>query len=590
MAQGHETVAKVFSRDKFSIPQYQRDYAWKRQNFIDLWEDLEEAIESKDSQGHFLGTIVVAPNKDDSDKFDIIDGQQRTTTIFMLLYALVSKSENKENLKTKFLLNENGELKLEIAPQNQEFFKKLLKQAEKDGNENVKLQDEADTQGKKNLYEVFQSILDKVAKLNASDIKTYVDSLKNMILMWLEEPNSGRAIRTFQSVNDRGVPLNLLDKLKSLLIYYSNRYCNGIEKTLDFKGQKISLDEKINNDFGDMFKTILKIEEHKYISSIGNQQFSESDIFRYHAGSIKFDGVGFLGHYRRSSENTYIELKNKLKVLVKDCVGLSNFKKLEDFLIFYTNDLKKFYESFLGLLDEIDTNTQIFKLVLLGKINPYFYNSLLRLKINNELDDEMISLFSKADILFFKSSSSRDATAFNLIDSYLKNGSKQDLKNQIVKETQKLDIERVVDDLVKYAYEMNSFHLIFFEQNYKNMDIAMLKSLIEKKELTQEKEHIIPENILEKEDESKAKQLGFDDLEDLGNHIDNYGNLLSLEKSLNAKAKDRDLLEKEQIYQDSKIPFIRQFDANNFNKKILRERNEELRNWLKNEFFKDFLA
>ena len=121
------------------------------------------------------------------------------------------------------------------------------------------------------------------------------------------------------------------------------------------------------------------------------------------------------------------------------------------------------------------------------------------------------------------------------------------------------------------------------------MDIAMLKSLIEKKELTQEKEHIIPENILEKEDEVKAKQLGFDDLEDLDNHIDNYGNLLSLEKSLNAKAKDRDLLEKEQIYQDSKIPFIRQFDTSNFNKKILRERNEELRNWLRNDFFKDFL-
>lgn len=60
------SVADVFGRDKFSIPQYQRDYAWKRQNFVDLWEDLEEAIESKDSQGHFLGTIVVAPNKENS--------------------------------------------------------------------------------------------------------------------------------------------------------------------------------------------------------------------------------------------------------------------------------------------------------------------------------------------------------------------------------------------------------------------------------------------------------------------------------------------------------------------------------------------
>lgn len=575
MAQGKETVAEVFSKDKFSIPQYQRDYAWKRQNFVDLWEDLEEAIESKDSQGHFLGTIVVAPNKENSQKFDIIDGQQRTTTIFMLLYALTTKCDNKETLKTKFLLDENGELKLEVAPQNQQFFEKLLKQAEK--GHNTELKGEADTQGKKNLYEVFQSILDKVANFDSNKAKVYIESLKAMILMWLEEPNSGRAIRTFQSVNDRGVPLNLLDKLKSLLIYYSNRYCKGV------------LDEKINNDFGDIFKIFLQIEEHKYISSIGNQQFSESDIFRYHAGSIKFDNVDFLGHYRQSNENTYIELKNKLKVLVKHCSDLSDFNNLEKFLETYTDDLKKFYQAFLDMLNEIDINANIFKLILLGKMSPYFYNSLLRLKINNELDNEMIYLFSKADILFFKSGSNLDGTAFNLIYSYLKNNSKQALKNQIIKETQKLDIEQVIDDLVKYAYEMNSFHLIFFEQNCKNMDIAMLKSLIEKKELTQEKEHIIPENILEKEDEVKAKQLGFGDLEDLDNHIYNYGNLLSLEKSLNAKAKDRDLLEKEQIYQDSKIPFIRQFDTINFNKKILRERNEELKNWLRNEFFKDFL-
>ena len=493
----------------------------------------------------------------------------------MLLYALICKSENKENLKTKFLLDEGGKLKLEVAPQNQEFFKKLLKQAEK--GHNTELKGEADTQGKKNLYEVFQSILDKVANFDSNKAKVYIESLKAMILMWLEEPNSGRAIRTFQSVNDRGVPLNLLDKLKSLLIYYSNRYCKG------------DLDEKINNDFGDIFKIFLQIEEHKYISSIGNQQFSESDIFRYHAGSIKFDNVDFLGHYRQSNENTYIELKNKLKVLVKHCSDLSDFNNLEKFLETYTDDLKKFYQAFLDMLNEIDINANIFKLILLGKMSPYFYNSLLRLKINNELDNEMIYLFSKADILFFKSGSNLDGTAFNLIYSYLKNNSKQALKNQIIKETQKLDIEQVIDDLVKYAYEMNSFHLIFFEQNCKNMDIAMLKSLIEKKELTQEKEHIIPENILEKEDEVKAKQLGFNDLEDLDNHIDDYGNLLSLEKSLNAKAKDRDLLEKEQIYQDSKIPFIRQFDTSNFNKKILRERNEELRNWLGNEFLKDFL-
>lgn len=581
-----ENVEKVFSRDKFSIPQYQRDYAWKRQNFIDLWEDLEEAIESKDSQGHFLGTIVVAPNNDNPQKFDIIDGQQRATTIFMLLYALIYKSEFKDNLKFKFLLDKRNKLKLEVAPQNQIFFAELLAQAEQE-KENIQLKDKADTQGKKNLYEVFQTILDKVAKLNSSEVEKYIDSLKAMILMWLEEPNSGRAIRTFQSVNDRGVPLNLLDKLKSLLIYYSNRYCEGNKKKIKLNDdEQISLDEKINNDFGKIFKIFLKIEEHPYISNIGNQQFSEADIFRYHAGSKKFDGVEFLGHYRRSSQDTYTEIKNELKSLVKK----QNYGDLEKFLVDYTSDLKSFYQAFLDMLNNTQNNAEIFKLILLGKINPYFYNSLLRLKIDNELDNEMIVMYAKADILFFKSGSSRDATAFNLIEAYIKNNSKDELRNRIVKECKKVDIERTIEKLIKYADEFGgTFHLVFFEQNANNVNIETLKSLIQKKELTQEIEHIMPLSILEKKDGVRAKQLGFDDLDDLDSHIRNYGNLLSLEKSLNGKAKDKDLLRKEEIYQDSKLQFIRQFDTKNFNKKALKARNDEFREWLKAEFFKDFL-
>lgn len=579
-----ENVEKVFSRDSFSIPQYQRDYAWKKQNFIDLWEDLEEAIDSKDSQGHFLGTIVVAPNNDNPQKFDIIDGQQRATTIFMLLYALIYQSEFKDNLKFKFLLDKRNKLKLEVAPQNQRFFVELLKQTEQE-KENIQLKDKADTQGKKNLYEVFQTILDKVAKLDSSEVEKYIDSLKAMILMWLEEPNPGRAIRTFQSVNDRGVPLNLLDKLKSLLIYYSNRYCKGDKKILN-DGQQLSLDKKINNDFGEIFKIFLKIEEHPYISNIGNQQFSEADIFRYHAGSKKFDGVEFLGHYRRSSQDTYTEIKDELKSLAKK----QNYDKLENFLVDYTSDLKSFYQAFLDMLNDTQNNAEMFKLILLGKINPYFYNSLVRLKIDNKLDNEMIAMYAKADILFFKSGSSRDATAFNLIDAYIKDSSKDELKNKIVKECKKVDIERTIEGLIKYVDEFGgTFHLVFFEQNAKNTDVEILKSLIQKKELTQEIEHIMPISISGKDDEMRAKQLGFDDLDDLNNYIRNYGNLLSLEKSLNAKAKDKDLLRKEEIYQESKLQFVRQFDTKNFNKTKLKARNEEFRKWLKEEFFKDFL-
>ncbi|GAA6971654.1 hypothetical protein ID0081_05740 [Helicobacter pylori] len=62
------TIKEIFQAEGYSIPNYQRDYAWKDKNFRDLWEDLEEAIEyNKKGQGHFIGTMVVAKNEDNKN-------------------------------------------------------------------------------------------------------------------------------------------------------------------------------------------------------------------------------------------------------------------------------------------------------------------------------------------------------------------------------------------------------------------------------------------------------------------------------------------------------------------------------------------
>ncbi|GAA7796762.1 hypothetical protein HpMS120_02490 [Helicobacter pylori] len=272
---------------------------------------------------------------------------------------------------------------------------------------------DADTEGKQNLFEVLKAILDKVSKLNEEEVNERLEVLLEMVLMRFEEPDPGRAIRTFQSVNDRGVPLLLLDKLKSLLIYYSNTFCDG----------KRELDQFINDHFGEIFKIFAKIKKSNHISSVGGPKFDEYDIFRYHAGSQKFDGIKFLGHYKASTENTYEQLKDELKKVKKD--------ELENFIRSYVSDLKNFYQAFLDLLSEIDTNPTTFKVMLINKINPLFFNSLIRLKINNELDDETLRLFAKTDIVFFKAGRYMIATAYNLINEYLQKG-KEGLKSKMI--------------------------------------------------------------------------------------------------------------------------------------------------------------
>ncbi len=510
--------------------------------------------------------MVVANNEDNKKLHDIIDGQKRTTTIFMLLHVLANKQNEEDKRETREYLYQKGELKLEVAPQNQSFFKTLLEAAEKGSISHC--EKDADTESKQNLFEVLKAILDKVSKLSEEEVNERLEVLLKMVLMRFEESDPGGAIRTFQSVNDRGVPLLLLDKLKSLLIYYSNTFCDG----------KRGLDQFINDHFGEIFKIFAKIKKSDHISSVGG--FDEGDIFRHHAGSQRFDGIEFLGHYEASTDKTYEKLKDELKKIK------STKSKLESFIQSYVSDLKNFYQSFLDLLSEIDTNPTTLKVMLINKINPRFFNSLIRLKINNELDDETLKLFAKTDIVFFKATRFLASKAYNLINAYLKKG-KEGLKSKMIAQCRN-DIGMASLKLVNNAPNSSCFHYIFFEKNCQEMGLADLKKLIPGKQFSQEKEHIIPINLLELDNEIEIQKLGFEDKKDLEAYIYTYGNLISLESPLNRKASDKDLYGKDEIYKSSEIPFNRHFNVKDFNKKVLIARNGEMREWLIDTFFKDF--
>lgn len=251
--------------------------------------------------------------------------------------------------------------------------------------------------------------------------------------------------------------------------------------------------------------------------------------------------------------------------------------------------MKNFYQAFLDLLSEIDTNPTTLKVMLINKINPLFFNSLIRLKINNELDNETLKLFAKTDIVLFKSTRYMKSAAYNLINAYLKKG-KEGLKSEMIAQCRKNDIGLAFGQFVKNAFNSSCFHYVFFEKNCQEMGLADLKKLIPEKQFSQEKEHIIPINLLELDNEIEIQKLGFEDKKDLEKYIDTYGNLISLESSLNRKASDKDLYEKDEIYKSSEIPFNRRFNVKGFNKKVLIERNNAMREWLIDTFFKDFTA
>ncbi|GAA9514942.1 hypothetical protein UBN28_03840 [Helicobacter pylori] len=261
---------------------------------------------------------------------------------------------------------------------------------------------------------------------------------------------------------------------------------------------------------------------------------------------------------------------------------------MKSFIRSYVSDLKNFYQAFLDLLSEIDTNPTTFKVMLINTINPSFFNSLIRLKINNELDDETLRLFAKTYILLSKGRKGMGSVAYNLINEYLDKG-KERLKSKMIAQCRNY-IELASWELVRNISNSKYFHYIFFEKNCQEMGLVDLKKMIREKQFSQQKEHIIPINLLELDNEIEIQKLGFEDKKDLDDYIGTYGNLISLEGPLNSQAIDKDLYGKDEIYKSSEIPFNRRFNVKGFNKKALIKRNDEMREWLINTFFKDFIA
>jgi uncharacterized protein with ParB-like and HNH nuclease domain len=90
-------LKKVFSSDfDFVIPDYQRPYAWGPEQALQLLDDLQDALERGSDDPYSLGSLVLVKAKEDSPQSDVIDGQQRLTTLSILFSVLRDLAENDE--------------------------------------------------------------------------------------------------------------------------------------------------------------------------------------------------------------------------------------------------------------------------------------------------------------------------------------------------------------------------------------------------------------------------------------------------------------------------------------------------------------
>lgn len=375
------------------IPNYQRDYAWRERNVDDLFADVEEALEA--GGGHYLGTFILSQADRASPVF-VVDGQQRLTTLTLLLNALISVLQDykvAQHYRNVFIQHPMSGFKFFVQGDNNVFFRDLL-----DGKPVNPVSD-----GQERLLAAHRWIRQRVHALvqigDQNAIVQWLECISQMEVLEFIEPNEGKAIRMFQSVNDRGVPLARMDIVKSLLVYYSNRYLDA------------QLDQHIAQQFGRAFRSFSRIKQlagmpgYK-IRQIDRDAFREDDVLRYHYLAFDASNLGVLsgGDYSATSDTV-------LDTFLKPALTALRAKKthLEAFIRAYTDDLTAFFGALEKLVENTRQDMAAYLLWVVQDLSATLYPLIIRLHLKGSIASSsardarsMAELISLVDLRVFK--------------------------------------------------------------------------------------------------------------------------------------------------------------------------------------------
>lgn len=216
----------------FVIPEYQRPYAWTDEQvetlFEDLWEFTTTIGGTENENSYFLGSVVSYENEDGEQ--EIIDGQQRITSLFLLLRAIYTKlTQTPESERTAEANNFISKIEPTIWRTNKLTgtvdYKDILltsRVVNNDGNEilrSILESGQADEDAKDNYsknYRLFQELFDRHSTENPLMVYQFIYALLNQaILLPITADTQDTALTIFSTLNDRGLPLSDADIFKA---------------------------------------------------------------------------------------------------------------------------------------------------------------------------------------------------------------------------------------------------------------------------------------------------------------------------------------------------------------------------------------
>ncbi len=281
--EGKKIVVKdLFSDDFFfEVPNYQRPYSWESEQWEELFDDLYNCEREKE---YFLGTLILQKKSEIGTgcKYDIIDGQQRITTL-QILFASIRDVVNSDDYKKtiqKYIYKEANELegipelvKLDIREKTifKEYIQKLGGTAKTD---NVHIENDVQ-QRILDCSKFFRNKLENIGSVDA--LKRFAQFIvQKCIMLYLKTEEFDDAFRMFTIINDRGMQLRRIDILKS------SNLDPRVIKSKDVREHYSKIWEDMENDLGSVeFENMVSL-----IRSIIVKERAKEDLLKEYENQI----------------------------------------------------------------------------------------------------------------------------------------------------------------------------------------------------------------------------------------------------------------------------------------------------------------
>lgn len=200
----------------FNIPVYQRNYDWREEQCRKLFEDIQNIVKSDYEIEHFLGTVVYVSSKSEMNfnEYILIDGQQRITSVMLLLKVLhekVTREDYKEEIWEEYLINKR------VPEEN---LRIRLKPVESDGMPYKKLIEENDVSLASNVcknYKLFEKMVEE-SNYSPEEIYKALGKIELVYIQLEKGKKSENPQMIFESLNSTGLSLTQGDLIRNYLL------------------------------------------------------------------------------------------------------------------------------------------------------------------------------------------------------------------------------------------------------------------------------------------------------------------------------------------------------------------------------------